>query len=543
VFAETTPVLADLAVYAQWTALVNAQAPRIASQPRSAAYTVGQSVTALSVSAVSRDGGVLSYQWQSGADRGGPWTAIAGATGSSYTPPADAAGVFFYAVEVVNTQNDATGTKTASVNSSAATITVTVVDARSPVITVQPRGGASYTVGATAAPLTVTAESPDGGSLSYQWQGRANSGGPWAAINGATQQSYTPPTTAAGTFSYYVEVTNTNNSLSGTKTASTKSGEATITVTVVNAQAPVITVQPQGATYAINAQPVALTVTAASPDNGVLSYQWQSGANSGGPWTAISGATTASYTPPSSAAYGTVYYRVTVTNTNNALSGAKTAVTDSAEAAIAVVRVNAAAPVISVHPRSAGYNTGDSAEELIVAAESPDEGTLSYHWYSRVGNVRTPITGETTRFYTPSTAVAETVYYYVEVTNTNTAANIDGNTSTTTRSREAKIMIGRGTLNLSFKVWVNDDLSLISNMPENLAISKGLQESLVIEAADDLTALQWSINGADLAGPRGAAQSIAIEAANYNVGLYTLGLSAYRGGIPYSINITFSVVD
>jgi hypothetical protein len=211
--------------------------------------------------------------------------------------------------------------------------------------------------------------------------------------------------------------------------------------------------------------------------------------------------------------------------------------------AIAVVRVNAAAPVISVHPQSAGYNMGDSAEELIVAAESPDEGTLSYQWQSRAGlsGQWTPITGATEASYTPPTTALGTVYYRVEVTNTNTAVTIDGNTSTTTRSREARIMIDQGALNLD--IWVNDDRSLVSNMPADLRISKGLKASLAIKAADDLTDLQWSMNGADLAGPRGAAQTIAIEAANYGVGLYTLGLRAVKDGAPYSINITFSVVN
>jgi len=51
----------------------------------------------------------------------------------------------------------------------------------------------------------------DGFTLTYQWfrnSGTSNTGG--TPINGATNTSYTVPTYAAGTFYYYVVITNTN---------------------------------------------------------------------------------------------------------------------------------------------------------------------------------------------------------------------------------------------------------------------------------------------------------------------------------------------
>ncbi|MDR3124198.1 MAG: bacterial Ig-like domain-containing protein, partial [Treponema sp.] len=59
VFTETTPVAADITVYARWTAIVDALPPAISVQPQDAAYAVGGTAAALSVTATSPDGGVL----------------------------------------------------------------------------------------------------------------------------------------------------------------------------------------------------------------------------------------------------------------------------------------------------------------------------------------------------------------------------------------------------------------------------------------------------------------------------------------------------
>lgn len=132
-------------------------------------------------------------------------------------------------------------------------------------------------------------------------------------------------------------VANTNNSVSGNKTASSTSSVATVTVNaLINAVMPNITGQPQGASYAQGATAAALTVTASVSDSGTRSYQWYSNtvnSNSGG--TAISGATSATYTPPTTTA-STVYYYVVVTNTNNSVNGTKTASVTSNTAAITV---------------------------------------------------------------------------------------------------------------------------------------------------------------------------------------------------------------
>ncbi|MDR2019707.1 MAG: leucine-rich repeat protein, partial [Treponema sp.] len=215
-------------------------------------------------------------------------------------------------------------------------------DPKPPAISGQPQG-AVYTQDAAAAALSVTASSPDGGTLSYQWYSGAadsNSGGTPISPNG-TGPSYTPPTDTEGTLYYYAVVT---NALGG-KSASAASNTARIEVNnKVNAQAPAISGQPQGAAYTQNAAATPLSVTASSPDSGTLSYQWySSGANSNSGGTPVSpNGTGPSYTPPTDTE-GTLYYYVVVTNTisDNDDGGVKSVSAASETAAIAVT---AAAP-------------------------------------------------------------------------------------------------------------------------------------------------------------------------------------------------------
>jgi hypothetical protein len=108
----------------------------------------------------------------------------------------------------------------------------------------------------------------------------------------------------------------------------------------VNAQTPRITAHPQTVVYDIGATATALSVTANAGDGGVLSYQWYrntTNSNTGG--TAINGATAARYTPPTDA-LGTVYYYVTVTNTNAAATGQKTAAITSNAASVTVQKIS-----------------------------------------------------------------------------------------------------------------------------------------------------------------------------------------------------------
>jgi hypothetical protein len=113
---------------------------------------------------------------------------------------------------------------------------ILAVNAKVPVISTHPLGAVYTDTSGQAAPLTVSAASQDGGTLSYQWYSNtvnAYSGG--APIDGQTSDSYTPNISADGTTYYWVVVTNTinDNSDGGIKTATASSGIAGIVVSSV----------------------------------------------------------------------------------------------------------------------------------------------------------------------------------------------------------------------------------------------------------------------------------------------------------------------
>jgi hypothetical protein len=206
-----------------------------------------------------------------------------------------------------------------------------------PVISVQPQG-ADYTALDAPAPLTVTA-SVGFGTLSYQWYkttAGVGGGGGGKPIPGANANTYTPGTTPGTTTYYYVTVTNSYpDTDGGTKTTSAASVAAAVTFTGMDGiVTPVISVQPQGASYAASATPAALTVTA-GVGTGTLSYQWYTNtANNNSTGTAISGANSHTYTPPQLPGT-TTYYYVVVTNSYTDTDGiGKTKTTASAVAAI-----------------------------------------------------------------------------------------------------------------------------------------------------------------------------------------------------------------
>ena len=346
---------------------------------------------------------------------------------------------------------------------------------------------ASYELNAAAEALVVEAESTDGGALSYQWCISQNpfidQGGPivsrasvlaapsdsddtWflddpafaefsqylggvTPIPGANQSAYTPPTDAAGTTHYLCIVTNTNPGALGEKRVWTASYSAAVSVydpSGTPAQPPVITVQPQDATYTVGQPAAELTVEASVTDGGTLSYQWygEMPGVTDGP-VMIPDATESSF-DPTMTEVSTAHYYCVVTNTNPSASGAKTATATSRTAVVTytdgTAPVDAQTPVITGQPESGSYTVGDAAEALTVSASVTDGGTLSYQWYSNTANSTeggTEIMDATGASYTPATDAAGATYYYCVVTNTNDAAT--GSKTAAATSATAKITV------------------------------------------------------------------------------------------------------
>ncbi len=265
-------------------------APSISTQPASQTVTAGQTAT---FTVVATGTAPLSYQWMKSG------TAISGATAPTYTTPAttSADSGSQFTVVVSNTAG--------SVTSNAATLTVNA-SATAPSITTQP-ASQTVTLGQTA---TFTVVATGTAPLSYQWR---KSG---TAISGATSPTYTTPaTTSADSGSQFtVVVSNTAGSVT--------SNAATLTVNA-SATAPSITTQPASQTLTVG-QTATFTVVATG--TAPLSYQWQKNG------TAITGATSATYTTPAttSADNGAQFVVVVSNVAGNVTSNAATLTVNAA---------------------------------------------------------------------------------------------------------------------------------------------------------------------------------------------------------------------
>lgn len=163
--------------------------------------------------------------------------------------------------------------------------------------------------------LSVSASSPDGGTLSYQWYRAADASANGTAISSETAASCTIK--ADSEAYYYAIVMNTKDG----QTASVASNRTHIVITdnpaeIVPPKAPVISVHPVGGTVKKGGTYM-LSVTASVTDSGALSYQWYRAEDASVEGVAIDSATAAGYALKADNASAEAYYYVIVTNTLN----------------------------------------------------------------------------------------------------------------------------------------------------------------------------------------------------------------------------------
>lgn len=228
----------------------------------------------------SFSGGSYSLSWESAASASGPWTKIAGATGSSYQPGALTATAWFRRVTT-------SATKTAYSN----TVCVTVVTTSPGSIS----GDQKIEPSTTPAILqSVTDPSVTDGSGTVSWESSLN-GDQWSAIAGTTgQMSYQPGALAQSTWFRRVFRSSTQTVYSNSVWVETV---ATTPGSIDGDQTIAASVQPAVLPN------VSLAMTAATES----SYFWQSAPASSGPWQTISGAAETSYQP--GALTATTYFR------------------------------------------------------------------------------------------------------------------------------------------------------------------------------------------------------------------------------------------
>ncbi|MGI4828982.1 MAG: discoidin domain-containing protein [Janthinobacterium lividum] len=260
---------------------VQSQAPAIIVPPVSQSVTAGYAAT---FTVAASGSGTLSYQWfKSGS-------AIAGATGTSYTTP----------VTTLADNNEAFSVTVMSgygtVSSGA--VTLTVASPANVAITTQP-ASQSTVVGQSVNLSVVATGSPQ---LTYAWyeDGVQVSSG---ALNSFT----TPVLTAAGAHTFYVIVSNPLNTV--------QSANAVVTVNAATAVS--FTTQPASQIVTAN-QPVQLTAVVAGSNP--YTYQWQFTSSNGSATILSSGtqlSSTVALTIPAMTSANVGAYTVTVNNAAN----------------------------------------------------------------------------------------------------------------------------------------------------------------------------------------------------------------------------------
>ena len=291
----------------------------------------------------------------------------------------------------------------------------TTMTVSAPVITSQPVSK-NACVGHTAS-LSVAANFATG----FQWT--SLTGGVLPMVSNGSTLTFPDVTTASnGNYSCLV-------SGAGSVTSNT------VTLNVVPATTLTITSQP--ASVSVFATQTA-TFSVSATGTGALTYQWFTGAVGSG--TAISGATSSTYTTPAltAANSGTTYY-VEVTDPDctdtTLMSTAATLTVSGADTAVP--------PTIVVQPVGETANVGGTTTFSVVASGS---GTLTYQWF-RVAFSSTelanptagePITGATSSTYTTPVQAQSNDgdNYYVVVTNEDGSA----------LSNRAVLAVGAGIL-------------------------------------------------------------------------------------------------
>jgi hypothetical protein len=352
--------------------------PTITTQPVSQHVCTGSSIV-LSVTASY----AASYQWNFNS------TPIPGATSSTYTIPAAAtANAGNYTVTVTN--------GAASVTSAVATIAVGSQITSNPAsVTILPTQTAVFSVAAQG--LT---------PFTYQWYQIPSGSATGSAIPGATASTYTTPPvdSSYNGAQYYAIVTDSCGTTPLTSTS------ATLTVTTGNA-APTIITQPVGATVAPGGTTTFNVVASGTP---ALSYQWYVIAPGQTTGVAVSGATSDTYTVPSTATAVSddqSQYYVIVTNAYGQ------AVSQPATLAVG------SGILITQQPVTQYVNVGSPATFQVVATSNLP---LTYQWYEAApgSSTFTAIPGATGTTYTsgPTASTDSGSVFYVVVSNGVTAS-------------------------------------------------------------------------------------------------------------------------
>ena len=255
-------------------------------------------------------------------------------------------------------------------------------------ITTQPSSQSLYR--GDSASLTISATT-EYGTLSYQWQSSTDNVN-FTNITGETSTTYTPDTDTVGTVYYRCIVTSSDSG----ESKSAISNTAVITTNTTPTAS--ITQQPKNAMEFVGS---VATVSVTATGNS-LSYQWYSSTD-GTNFEAIPGATSSSYTLPTSVT-STTYYKCVITNTLNGY-------TSTTETNTVVIEVaNVTAPVFNTNPANQVVYIGVPAVAITALATS--NAPITYQWQSSTnGTTWSNVSGATESSYIPPSSTAGQTLY------------------------------------------------------------------------------------------------------------------------------------
>jgi alpha-tubulin suppressor-like RCC1 family protein len=261
------------------------KAPAVTKQPASVTVEEGQNAV---FEATASGSPAPTLKWETSANGGTTWTAVAGGTKNQLT-------VENAKTSISGHQYRATFTNVAGkATSEAATLTVQKV----PAVTKQP---ASITVNEDQSAVF---EATGSGfpTPTVQWEISTDGGGTWSAVAGATANQLTIASTLTSEDGQKYRAVFTNAAGSATSQA------ATLTVHAP----PVVTQQPEGATIEVGENAVFEGAASGYPTPTV---QWEISTNEGKTWSAVAGATTDQLTVENGQASESGHeYRATFTN-------------------------------------------------------------------------------------------------------------------------------------------------------------------------------------------------------------------------------------
>jgi alpha-tubulin suppressor-like RCC1 family protein len=333
-------------------ALTVHQAPVITKQPLPVTIEEGQTAT---FEAAAEGTGPMTGTWEYSTDSGMTWTG-AGSTANTLT------------ITSVKTTYDGRLYRITYKNAYGKTSTeaVLLTVRKAPAVTKQPVSASAE----AGQPATFEATASGYPTPAVQWEESTNSGGSWAAIEGATSTQYT--IAAASVAESGDEFRATFKNAAGQIVSSA----ATLTVT----EAPVVTQQPLSAAVAEGQN---ATFEAAAYGVPAPSVQWEVSSNHGTSWNVLPGATsdTLTLTAVTGSQNGYVYRAVFTSTAGRAVS----------ETATLSVR---SAPAITKDPTSVTALEGHNVSFVASASGSP-KPKVQWEVSSDGGSTWSPIEGAT----------------------------------------------------------------------------------------------------------------------------------------------------